>query len=82
MVKMHMLKAFQTPDNMPAINEVLAHVMMQLDGASYAIGLAGLFSAFVTVCHQADLDPGAEFEYTLATFEERAAATHRAALNQ
>jgi hypothetical protein len=78
---MSMLNAFQTPELEPIINGNAANVLMQLDGSSYAAGLASLFTVFVGVCQQAGFDTGAEFEYTLATFEGRTAATHRAPLS-
>lgn len=79
---MHTLEAFDNKELLPSINEGAAKIMLQLDGANYAAGLAALFTAFLTVCHQADLHPGVEFEYALATFEARSVATHGAALNQ
>jgi hypothetical protein len=79
---MNMLKAFQTPELEQIINSNASKVLMQLDGASYEAGLASLFTVFVGVCQQAGFDPAVEFEYTLAKFQARAAATHRAVLNQ
>jgi hypothetical protein len=77
---MNTLKAFETPELEPIINGMSGKVLAQLDGASYGAGLAAIFTVFVGVCHHAGFDPFTEFERTLATFEARAEATHRAPL--
>ncbi len=71
-------EVFSNPELCERSEAISIAISEAMTGQYVAVALSALFCAFVGLCRQAEMEPGAEWEAMISLLEGRKTATHDA----